>query len=59
MVIQLYFNASDDVSKNVNSPEKIKLVFYGANNFLSENNVPVNGGKEPHNNSVLVFPLPH
>jgi hypothetical protein len=47
------------VSKNKQFPERIKLVFYGANNFLSESNVPVNGGSDPEKGSVLIYDLPH
>lgn len=58
MVIQLYFNTSTDVSQNPTAPEQIKLIFYGAEFFSNLNGVPVNGGADPENNTVLIYKLP-
>lgn len=33
-------------------------MFYGANYFKSITGIPVNGGNNPQNTSVLVYPIP-
>ena len=56
--IQIWFNNPDSISVN-EDPEKIRIVFYGLEHFVSEDyRVPVNGGPDPRVNEVLYANLP-
>ena len=56
--IQLWFENPDLISVN-EDPEKIQIVFYGLEYFVSEDYlVPVNGGPDPRENAVLYALLP-
>ena len=57
MTIQLYFTVPEDVSHG-SDPEKLKLIFYGMTQFVSQSGIPVNGGRDPNKNSIPIFNIP-
>ena len=57
MTLQLYFQIPEDVSYGAN-PERLKLIFYGMPQFVSQTGIPVNGGRDPNKNSIPIFKIP-
>ena len=57
MTLQLYFQTPEDVSYGTD-PERLKLIFYGMPQFVSQTGIPVNGGRDVNKNSIPIFKIP-